>query len=290
MNPAPRASYTIPLPGGRALALGPRTLVMGILNVTPDSFADLAPGLDPRAAIDRALAMEADGADLIDIGGESTRPGADPVSEDEERRRVIPVIEALAGRLSVPLSIDTYKAGVAAAALDAGAVVVNDISGLSYDPGLGELVAARGAAIVLMHMRGRPKAMYQEAVYDVVGRDVPRELSGSIARAVAAGIAFERIVLDPGIGFAKRPEHSFRALASLAGLAALDRPVLVGPSRKSFLSRAIGPAEPAAREWATAGAVAAAVMLGAHIVRVHNVAAMRDVVRVVDAIVAEHGV
>jgi dihydropteroate synthase len=263
---------------------------MGILNVTPDSFADGAPGLDARTAIERALAMEADGADVIDIGGESTRPGADPVPEDEERRRVIPVIEALAGRVSVPLSIDTYKAGVAAAALDAGAVIVNDISGLSYDSALGALVAARGAAIVLMHMRGRPQAMYQEAVYEAVGRDVTRELAGSIGRAVAAGIAFDRIVIDPGIGFAKRAEHSFGVLASLASLASLDRPVLVGPSRKSFLADAVGPAAPAARDWATAGAVAAAVMLGAHIVRVHNVPAMRDVVRVVDAISAQMGI
>ena len=284
-----RKPYTLPLPGGRALELGRRTLVMGILNVTPDSFADNVACVDPQAALDRALRMEADGADIIDIGGESTRPGAEPVSADEERRRVLPVVERLAGQSTVPISIDTYKAAVADEALAAGAVLVNDVSGLSYDPSLGEVVARRGAGLVLMHTRGRSKTMYREAHYESVAREVTNELRAAIGRAVGAGVAFERLVVDPGLGFAKRAEHSYRALASLADLAALDRPVLVGPSRKSFLTQAIGAAPPAGRDWGTAAAVAASVLLGAHIVRVHEVAAMRDVVRVIDMLLTESG-
>lgn len=284
-----RKPYTLPLPGGRALELGRRTLVMGILNVTPDSFADNVACVDPQAALDRALRMEADGADIIDIGGESTRPGAESVSADEERRRVLPVVERLAGQSTVPISIDTYKAVVADEALAAGAVLVNDVSGLSYDPSLGEVVARRGAGLVLMHTRGRSKTMYREAHYESVAREVANELRAAIGRAVEAGVAFERLVVDPGLGFAKRAEDSYRALASLADLAALDRPVLVGPSRKSFLTQAIGAAPPAGRDWGTAAAVAASVLLGAHIVRVHEVAAMRDVVRVIDILLTESG-
>ncbi len=282
-----RKPYTVPLPGGGALALGRRTLVMGILNVTPDSFADVERAFEPVAAIDRALRMEDAGADLIDVGGESTRPGAEPVPADEERARVLPVIEALVGRLTIPISIDTYKAVVADEALAAGAVAVNDVSGLSYDRSLGEVVSRRGAAIVLMHTRGGSKTMYREAIYRSVPDEVLAELKGAVGRATSAGVPFERIVLDPGLGFAKRAEHSYQALAALPDLAALDRPLLVGATRKSFLSHAIGPSDPPARDWATAGAVAAAVMLGAHIVRVHDVAAMRDVVRVVDMVLAD---
>jgi len=282
-----RKLYTLPLPDGRALELGRRTLVMGILNVTPDSFADNAPCVDSQEAVDRALRMEADGADLIDVGGESTRPGAESVSADEERRRVLPVVERLAGRLTVPISIDTYKARVAEDALAAGAVIVNDVSGLSYDPSLGDVVARRGAALVLMHTRGRSKTMYREAAYEAVAREVAGELRAAIERAIGAGVRFDRLVVDPGLGFAKRAEHSYRVLASLPELAALDRPLLVGPSRKSFLARAIGAAPPAERDWGTAAAVAASVLLGAHIVRVHHVAAMRDVVRVIDTLLAE---
>jgi len=260
---------------------------MGILNVTPDSFADAAPSVETDVAVDRALRMEDDGADIIDIGGESTRPGAEAVSADEERRRVLPVVERLAGRLAVPLSVDTYKGSVAGDALAAGAVMVNDVSGLSYDPSLGAQVARHGAALVLMHTRGRSQAMYREAAYTDVAREVAEELRVAIGRAAGAGIAFDRLVIDPGLGFAKRAEHSYRVLARLPELAALDRPLLVGPSRKSFLTRAIGASPPAGRDPATAAAVAAAVLLGAHIVRVHEVAGMRDVVRVIDMLLAE---
>jgi dihydropteroate synthase len=279
-----RKPYTIPLPDGRVLALGQRTLVMGILNITPDSFAERSPSLDPAVAVGHAVRMVADGADIIDVGGESTRPGADEVPADEELRRVLPVLERLRDRVAVPISVDTYKARVADAAIAAGAVMVNDISGLRYDPSLGEVVAARGAALVLMHTRGRSKTMYREARYGAVAPDVASELRECVEAATRAGVPFDRLVLDPGLGFAKRAEHSFAVLAGLEAIAELGRPILVGASRKSFLTQAMGSAPPEGRDWATAGAVAASVLLGAHIVRVHDVAAMRDVVRVADAV------
>jgi dihydropteroate synthase len=281
----PRRSYCVPLPGRVTLRLGERCLVMGILNVTPDSFADRTHLVDPEAAVDAAFRMQQDGADLIDVGGESTRPGADPVAAAEELARIIPVLRALAGRLTIPVSVDTSKADVARAAIDAGAGIVNDVSGLRFDPPLGDVVARSGAAIVLMHTRGVPKTMYAEAVYEDVVADVQRELTESIAVAIAAGVPVERIIVDPGVGFAKRPAHSYGVLARLPELAsALDRPVLVGPSRKSFMRAAIGDRPAPERDWGTASAVAAAVLAGAHIVRVHAVAEMTQVVAVAEEI------
>ena len=279
---ADRPTFTVPIAHGRSLALGDRTLVMGVLNVTPDSFAGSV--MDAAAAADLALQMEADGADLIDIGGESTRPGAGEVSEADELARILPVLERLQGRLTIPVSVDTYKAGVARAAIAAGAGIVNDISGLGYDPELGDAVAAAGAGLVLMHTRGRSRDMYREATYADVVAEVAAELDQALTRALAAGVARERIVLDPGLGFAKQAGHSYAVLAGLPRLQALGRPLLVGPSRKSFLAAAIGPLRPADRDWATASAVTAAVLLGAHIVRVHGVASMVQAVRVADAI------
>jgi dihydropteroate synthase len=272
------------LPDGRALDLGERTLVMGVLNVTPDSFADSSPRMDPALAADEALRMEADGADLIDVGGESTRPGAEPVAVEEELARVIPVLRRLAGRLRVPVSIDTYKARVAEAALGEGVLIVNDISGLRYDPPIAAVAAAGGAALVLMHTRGRSRAMYREARYAAVVSEVVAELRESMAAAEAAGVPRESLILDPGLGFAKEAGHSLELLARLPELAVLDRPLLVGPSRKSFLTAVVGDRPPAAREFGTAAAVTAAVLGGAHIVRVHAVGDMRDVVRVADAV------
>ena len=277
-----RPAFTVPIAHGRSLTLGDRTLVMGILNVTPDSFAGGV--MDAEAALSLALRMEEAGADLIDIGGESTRPGADEVSEADELARILPVIERLEGRLRVPLSVDTSKAGVARAALAAGACIVNDISGLGYDPDLGGVVAEAGAALVLMHMRGRPRDMYREAHYTDVVAEVAAELEQALARAQSAGVARDRVVLDPGLGFAKRAEHSYAVLAGLPRFRALGRPLLVGPSRKSFLAAAAGPLAPADRDWATVSAVTASVLLGAHIVRVHEVAPMVQAVRVADAI------
>jgi dihydropteroate synthase len=211
------------------------------------------------------------------------------VAEAEELRRVLPVVERLAARLSIPVSIDTYKARVARAAVAAGAAIVNDISGLQYEPALGGVAAETGAALVLMHTRGRSGDMYQRAVYEDVVEDVQAELTDAIGRAGRSGVRRESIVIDPGVGFGKRAEHSFTVLARLGALAALDRPILSGPSRKSFFTPAIGERAPAERDWATAAAVTASVLGGAHIVRVHNVAAMVDVVRVADRLAASTG-
>jgi dihydropteroate synthase len=278
----PRKTYEISLPGRDGLHLGERTLVMGILNVTPDSFADGGRFLDPRAAVRAAEILAASQADIIDIGGESTRPGAEPLTGAEEIARVLPVVRQVAARVRIPLSIDTYKAEVARVALEEGVSIVNDISGLRYDPSLAQVVAAAGAALVLMHTRGRSRDMYREAFYRDVARDVTRELEESIARAVAAGVPRSQIIVDPGLGFAKRPEHSYAALTALPTLASLDRPILIGPSRKSFLQDALGQRTPDRRAWGTAAAVAAGVLLGAHLVRVHDVPEMVDVVRVAD--------
>jgi len=280
-----RSLYTVPLSGRDPLVLGERTLVMGILNVSPDSFADTRTACDVGAFVARALRMEADGADIIDLGGESTRPGAELVSAAVERDRVMPVVEALAGRLRIPLSIDTSKAAVASVALSAGAAMVNDVSGLRRDPELSQVVAAAGAALVIMHGRGTPRTMSVEAVYDDLMADVAGELRESVSLATAAGVPIERIIVDPGVGFAKRPSHSYGVLARLPELAvALARPILVGPSRKSFMREALGGRPAPERDWGTAAAVTAAVLGGAHIVRVHAVAEMVQVVRVAEEI------
>lgn len=257
---------------------------MGILNVTPDSFADGGLHLDPGAAEAAAVEMEAQGADLIDVGGESTRPGSDAISDEEEIARIRPVLERLSRAIRIPISVDTKKSTVANMALDLGAALLNDVSGLRYDSALAEVAARHGAGLVLMHARGDSRDMYRNAVYASVAREVRDELQVSLDRALSAGVARDAIVLDPGLGFAKRPEHSYAALAALPELAALGRPLLVGPSRKSFLTAAIGDRPAHERDVATAASVTAAVLLGAHIVRVHAVPAMVDVVRVADAI------
>lgn len=278
----PRERYTLSLPGRAALELGERTLVMGILNVTPDSFSDGGLRMDPRRAVADALQMIEDGADIIDVGGESTRPGADPLPAEEEMRRVLPVVERLAAQSRVALSIDTYKAVVAREAVARGAVMINDVSGLLYEPELARVAAETGAALVLMHTRGRSREMYELAVYTDVVREVASELRDAMTRATSFGVRSESLVLDPGFGFAKRPEHSFELLSRLPEFAALERPILSGPSRKSFLKAALGERLPREREWGTAAAVTASVLLGAHIVRVHGVREMADVVRVAD--------
>jgi dihydropteroate synthase len=274
------------------LALGERTLVMGIVNVTPDSFSDGGRLLEAEEAVEAAVRMVEAGADLLDVGGESTRPGADPVGEGEELRRVIPVIEALRARVAVPVSIDTYKAAVADAAVRAGAAIVNDISGLRYDPELAAVAARHRVPLVLMHTRGRSREMYAQATYHDVVDEVLDELRESLAFAARAGVPAERIVIDPGLGFGKDAPHSYEALARLHEFDELGRPLLVGPSRKSFLARvATGggrPLPPDQREWPTAAAVTAAVLGGAHIVRVHAVGEMVQVVRVADEIRKYH--
>ena len=280
-----RRRFTVPLAHGKSLVLGDRTVVMGIINVTPDSFSDGGELLNPATAIDAGVRMVDEGADILDVGGESTRPGAKALSASEERSRVVPVIEALAKRVAVPLSVDTYKASVAEAAIAAGASIVNDVSGLRYEPALGGVVAKHRAGLVLMHMRGRPADMYQQASYLDVVDEVLDELRESIAFATGAGVAREALIVDPGLGFAKEAPHTYEALARIHEFAELGRPILAGPSRKSFLAKALGPSVPAsAREWGTAAAVAAAALAGAHIVRVHAVAEMVQVVRVTDEI------
>ena len=280
-----RQYFDIPIAGGRVLSLGARPLVMGILNVTPDSFAELSPTFDPEVAIDRAIRMQEEGADIIDVGGESTRPGTEPIGATEELARVLPVVRELAKRLRVPLSVDTYRADVARAVIGEGASIINDISGLQYDPQLADVVAGASVALVLMHMRGRSKAMYAEAAYQDVVAEVSAELEASLAVASARGVEARRVIVDPGVGFAKQPGDSYGVLARIPALAAaLNRPVLVGPSRKSFMREALGGRAAPDRDWGTAAAVTVAVLAGAHIVRVHAVSEMVQVVRVAEEI------
>jgi dihydropteroate synthase len=258
---------------------------MGILNITPDSFAEAVSIRDPQAAVERALQIEADGADLVDIGGESTRPGAAPVPASEELARVLPVLRLIQGRLHVPISIDTYKAEVAHAALNEGAVIVNDVSGLRYEPALAAVVARAGAGLILMHMRGRSRDMYEAAEYGDVVADLIHDLRQGLIAALAAGVSIDRLIVDPGIGFAKRASHSYGVLARLSEVStALDRPLLSGPSRKSFMRGALGDRPAPQRDWGTAAAVTASVLAGAHIVRVHAVSEMVQVVRVAEEI------
>mgnify|MGYP001332707769 FL=1 len=276
------------------MVLGPRPLIMAVLNVTPDSFSDAARFVrdghgssivDLPGMVDLARAVEAAGADLIDIGGESTRPGARPVPCDEEIARVLPVIEAVIPGLRIPISVDTYKAEVARLALAAGASIVNDVSGLRHEPLLAARVAERGAALVVTHSRGQSSLMYDQAVYADVVADVATELNAAVARAEAAGVRRESIIVDPGIGFAKRADHSYGVLARLSELAeAVGRPTLVGVSRKSFLQDAVAERPAPSRDWGTAAAVTAAVLAGAHIVRVHAVAEMVQVVNVAERV------
>jgi dihydropteroate synthase len=260
-----------------------RSLVMGILNVTPDSFYGGSRHVDPAKAIADGIAMAASGADIIDIGGESSRPGAAPVTEEEERARVLPVVHGLRRELAVPISIDTYKANVARAALDAGADIVNDISALRFDPAMVSVIAAEKVPIVLMHMQGTPQTMQVEPYYRDVTREVRDFLAAQMYEAMDAGVAPEGIILDPGIGFGKTIEHNLQLLRGLPVLAALGQPLLVGVSRKAFIGKILD-LEPAARLEGSLAAAVAAALAGANIVRVHDVAETNRAVRVADAI------
>ena len=256
---------------------------MGVLNLTPDSFYDGDAYPSVEDAVARALAMEEAGAGIIDLGGESSRPGARAVTAEDELGRVLPVLERLAKRLTVPLSIDTYKAAVARRALDAGAQIVNDISALRLDPGLASVVADSSGPYIMMHMQGTPGTMQARPSY----RDVPGEIKEffreRIEWAEREGIAFDRVIIDPGIGFGKTLEHNLEIIAGLESLAELTRPIMVGPSRKSFIG-AILDQEPDDRLWGTAGAVAACIARGAQIIRVHDVKEMKDLAVVMDRI------
>jgi dihydropteroate synthase len=256
-----------------------RARVMGVLNVTPDSFSDGGDFLDPGAAIAAGLAMGEAGADIIDVGGESTRPRSDPTSAAEEQARILPVIRGLAGA-GLCVSIDTRHASTMEAALDAGAAIVNDVSALSHDPGAAPVVAARGCSVVLMHMRGTPATMHAESHYDDVVQDVRRELSERIAAAHRAGIAADRIAIDPGIGFAKKAGQSMELLRRLPELSSLGCPILVGVSRKSFMATVTGEAEPRRRLPGSLAAGLFALSRGAAILRVHDVAETIQAIRV----------
>lgn len=258
-------------------------LLMGILNTTPDSFSDGGLYAEPAAAADHAERMIADGAGIVDVGGESTRPGSRPPDLATELARVIPVVSAIRARTDVPISVDTRRAAVARAALDEGADIVNDVSALG-DPEMADVVARAGAGLVLMHMRGTPATMQDAPHYDDVAGEVTAELRDRLDLALAAGIGVERIVVDPGIGFAKSFDHNVELIARLAEVGGLDRPVLFGASRKAFLGALVGGAPPSGRDVATAAACVIALLNGAKIFRVHDVKMVREALQVAEAV------
>jgi dihydropteroate synthase len=274
----------------RTLVLGERTLVMGVLNVTPDSFSDGGKFLSVERAIEHALAMERDGADLLDIGGESTRPGSLGTQAEEELARILPVLEGLRGRVKIPFSVDTQKPEVAEAAVGAGAEMINDISGLKTDPRLAEIAVRHGVPLILMHMRGKPRTMQEGPFARDVQREVTQGLRRSIAIASKAGVLKSQIILDPGIGFGKSFAQNYELLQKLPEIAKLGFPLMVGTSRKGFLGDTLArdgkPAPAEERIWGTAATVTACILGGAHIVRVHDVAEMVQVARVADRLVS----
>ena len=288
--PAPTPPVAAPAParpasGWEGLLPAGRTAVMGVLNVTPDSFSDGGRFVDTGAAVAHAARLVAQGADLLDIGGESTRPGAPEVPEGDEIQRVVPVITALrAAGIDTPITIDTRKAAVARAAVQAGASAVNDVSALRHDPRMAETCADLGVPVALMHMRGTPQTMQEAPVYGSVVAEVSAWLEARMDAAVAAGIGRHRLCVDPGIGFGKTVRHNLLLLKGLNQFTRLGVPLLVGTSRKSFIGTLLEEPDPARREWGTAATVTWAVAHGARIVRVHQVAEMAQVVRLADAI------
>jgi dihydropteroate synthase len=276
---------------GYDLELGRRTCIMGVVNVTPDSFSDGGKFLAHDAAVAQGQKLAADGADILDIGGESTRPFSDPVSAEEEIERVIPIIEKLADELTIPISIDTMKAEVARRAIEAGASMINDVSALRFDPAMGEVAGEFGTPVVLMHMLGSPKTMQESPAYDDLIADITDFLKDAIERAQKQGISKSKLIVDPGIGFGKTISHNLFLIRHLYAFAALGVPLLIGPSRKAFIRKLLKDehsndiaADLPIVETGTQAAVAAAVLCGAHIVRVHDAANTRATVRILDAI------
>ncbi len=257
---------------------------MGVLNITPDSFSDGGMHFDKSRAVDHALRMINDGADILDIGGESTRPGSDPVSLDEELRRTIPVIEALSKSISIPISIDTYKSDVAVRALEAGASIVNDISGMRFDPEMPTVVSRFKVPVVIMHMKGTPKNMQINPTYKALIPEIMDYFRTGIRLAAKFGIPDNMIILDPGIGFGKTFEHNLEIINNLDQFSLLENPILIGPSRKAFLGKLLGDLPAMERLEGTAASVAISIIKGAHIVRVHDVKEMARVAKVADAI------
>jgi dihydropteroate synthase len=280
-----RRKFRLRLPS-RTLLLGERTLIMGVLNVTPDSFSDGGQFFDTDQAVAHALEMEGAGADILDIGGESTRPGSIGISAEDEMGRVLPVLNRLRGRLKIPISIDTQKAVVAQAAVEAGAELLNDISGLRSDPAMGEIARRHRLPIILMHMRGTPRTMQQLPFAREVIRDVKRGLLDAAARARRARIAKSQVVFDPGIGFGKSFDQNFELLARLPELVSLGYPLLVGTSRKAFIGHALGRVPEDQRLWGTAATVTASILAGAHVVRVHDVGEMAQIANIADSLLA----
>jgi dihydropteroate synthase len=275
----PRKLYYLKLKN-REISLGQRTLVAGVLNLTPDSFSDGGRYQDPDRAYARALELEEQGADIIDIGAESTKPGSARITAAIELQRLVPVLKRLRDRLQVPISVDTYKAEVAERAIELGAEIINDPSGLTFDAQLAKVVMQHNAGIILNHMRGRPETWSKlPPLADLMGT-ITKELEATVSRARRAGVDKNRIVVDPGLGFGKRKEQNSEILARLPQLVELDLPIMAGPSNKSFLAQST----PAGTQFATAAAVTAAVLGGAHIVRVHDVAEMRAVVQIADEV------
>jgi len=270
----------------REMVIGDRSLVMGVINVTPDSFSDGGKFPSPAAAIEHGLKMADEGADFIDIGGESTRPGAKPVSPREELKRIIPVVKGLSGRIDVPLSVDTTKAEVAKAALDQGAEIINDISALRFDDSMPKVIAENRAAVILMHMRGTPRTMQEgDLSYSSLCGEIIHFLRQQMDRAVQSGVPPEQMMVDPGIGFGKTPGDNMKLLKHLSEFKVLGRPIVSGVSRKSFIGKVLG-GEPMERGEGTAAAVVVSIMNGSNVVRVHDVGAIKKVVAMTDAIIA----
>ena len=263
----------------REIMLGGRTLLMGVLNVTPDSFSDGGQYSDPDKAFARAVELEEEGADIVDIGAESTRPGSKRIPEAEELRRLVPVLKRLKGKLSIPISVDTYRSGVAERALDHGAEIINDPTGLLLDLQLSKVVTNHDAGLVINHMRGTPETWAKLPPLKNLMRSILIDLEAAMHRARQAGVQKHQLVIDPGLGFGKRKEQNAEIIANLDELRVLDFPILVGPSRKAFLQQEGGDLE-----FATAAAVTACILMGGHIVRVHNVRAMKQVVQIADSI------
>ena len=268
----------------RTLTLGERTLVMGVLNVTPDSFSDGGLYLEADAAVARALEIERAGADILDVGGESTRPGSKGISAGEELHRILPVLEKLRGRLTIPISVDTSKSEVAEIAADAGAEILNDVTALRADSRLAEIAQRRKMPLILMHMRGEPRTMQKKPFARDVMRDVTAGLRRAVAVARRVGLAKSQIILDPGVGFGKSTAQNLELVLNLPQLARLGFPLMIGTSRKGFIGKTLGDAPESSRAWGTAATVAASILGGAHIVRVHDVGEMVQVARIADGI------
>lgn len=270
-----------------SLDFSKKTYITGILNVTPDSFADGGLYFDKSAAIERAYQIVEEGADIIDIGGESTRPGSEPISIKEELKRTIPVIEAISKKIKVPISIDTYKSEVAKAALDAGASMVNDISGLRFDPRMPDVVSEYKVPVVIMHIKGKPQDMQQNPVYEALIPEIIDYFRVGMKTAISAGVSEDKIIIDPGMGFGKTFDHNLEIINNLREFTFLEKPILIGPSRKAFIGKILGDVPATERLEGTAAAVSISIINGANVVRVHDVKETVKVAKVADAVKRE---